>query len=272
MSRAYILLPALALLFSACGEQQAPALETAVENPSPADNSRTSLDWAGTYSGILPCADCAGIAQRLTIVENGTFTLNVKYLGTIEDTSNIEGTFVWEEDGNHIVLQSAGRPGVYQVGESHLWLRDPDGKPINGEMADRYVLTKEAPALPAATDMSKPALVGTYWKLVEVMGKPVVPAEVRIPAHMLLHAEDKRVAGNAGCNSFFATYELDEAKGRLRFSKAGSTMMACPDMSVEDAFHMALEQVDNYTIGEDGRLSLNNTKMAPLMRFAVGSE
>lgn len=267
MTRTNILIPAIALLFAACGEQQAPAPEPAVENPTPADNSRTSLDWAGTYSGTVPCADCEGIAQRLTIVENGTFTLNVKYLGTSEDTSNIEGTFVWEEDGNHIVLQSAGRPGVYQVGENHLWLRDPDGQPITGEMADRYVLTKEAPALPAATDMNKPALVGTYWKLVEVMGKPVVPAEGRIPAHMLLHAEDKRVAGNAGCNSFFATYELDKPKGSLRFSKAGSTMMACPDMSMEDAFHNALEQVDSYVIAEDGRLSLHRAKMAPLMRF-----
>jgi len=266
MTRASILLPALALLFAACGEQQAPAPEAAIENPTPADNSRNSLDWAGTYSGTLPCADCAGIAQQLTLVENGTFTLNVKYLGRSEDAYVIEGTFVWEEDGNHIVLQSAGRPSVYQVGENHLWLRDPDGKPITGEMADRYVLTKDAPALPAATETNKPALEGTYWKLVEVMGKSVPHPEGRMPAHMVLNPEEKRVAGNAGCNSFFSTYELDEAAGRIRFEQAGSTMMACPDMSVEDAFMKALQEVDNYSL-VDGKLALNKARMAPLLRF-----
>lgn len=270
MTCMHFLIPAIALLFAACGGQQAPTPEFAVENPDPVHNSRTSLDWAGTYSGTLPCADCEGIATRLTILENGTFTMNVQYLGRSDDGAVIEGTFVWEEDGNHIVLQGAGRPSVYQVGENRLWLRDPDGKPITGELAENYVLHRSEGQVMGARSAAAPAghpLEGTYWKLVEVMGKPVTPVEGRIPAHMLLHAEDKRVAGNSGCNTFFATYELEATDGRISFSKAGSTMMACPDMSIEQAFHKALEQVDSYLIAEDGRLSLHRGKMAPLMRF-----
>lgn len=272
MIRTLILLSALAILLTACGEQQASAPEPAVENPTPADNSRNSLDWAGTYSGTVPCADCQGITTQLTINDDGTYVLQTQYLGKSDELFLTEGNFTWQDDGNHIVLQGIeSGPSIYQVGENHLRQRDMNGKPITGDLADSYVLHKAMPkaAMPArmSTGSDGPPLVGTYWKLVEVMGSPVEPVEGRIPAHMLLHAEDKRVAGNAGCNSFFATYELDEAKGGLRFSKAGSTLMACPDMSTEQAFHKALEQVDSYVIAEDGRLSLHRAKMAPLMRF-----
>jgi heat shock protein HslJ len=43
-------------------------------------------------------------------------------------------------------------------------------------------------------------------------------------------------------------------------------MMACPDMSVEDAFMKAMQEVDNYSLA-DGKLSLNKARMAPLLRF-----
>lgn len=273
MNRTSILLPAIALLFAACGEQQAPAPEAAVENPTPADNSRTSLDWAGTYSGTVPCADCEGIATRLTINDDGTYEMQTQYLAKSDELFVAEGSFEWQEDGNHIVLIALeGAPMIYQVGENHLRQRDMEGKPITGDLADNYVLRKAMrPAVMAArtsTEPVKPALEGPRWNLVELMGKPVPPAtEPRGEAYIVFDAQEKRAFGNAGCNRFFAGYELDEAAGRLRFSKAGSTMMACPDMSVEDAFHKALVQVDNYSIGEDGRLSLNRAKMAPLMRF-----
>lgn len=269
MTRTHLLIPAIALLFAACGGQQAPAPEAASEKPTPADNSRTSLDWAGTYKGTLPCADCEGITTWLTINADGSYELHTQYQGKGDVTVFLrDGNFSWMDDGNHIVLEGIqDAPNIYQVGENHLRQRDMEGKPITGDMADRYVLHKVEQAATKADAMTAPALLGTYWKLVEIMGKPVTHDERRVPAHMVLQTEEKRVAGNAGCNSFFATYELDETKGSLRFSKAGSTMMACPDMSVEDAFHQALEQVDNYTIGQDGRLSLNKAKMAPLMRF-----
>lgn len=268
----HTLLPITALaILAACGGQQAP--EPSPENPTPADNSRTSLDWAGTYSGTVPCADCEGIATRLTINDDGSYVLQTQYLGKSDELFVNEGAFDWQEDGNHIVLQGIENgPSIYQVGENHLRQRDMDGKPITGDLADNYVLRKAmrpvAMAARMSTEPAKPALEGPRWNLVELMGKPVPPAnEPRGEAYIIFDAQEKRASGSAGCNRFFAGYELDEAAGRLRFSKAGSTMMACPDMSVEDAFHKALGEVDNYTIGEDGRLSLNKAKMAPLMRF-----
>ncbi|MFN3874705.1 MAG: copper resistance protein NlpE N-terminal domain-containing protein [Flavobacteriales bacterium] len=262
-------------LLGACGTPQAPAPDPLPANPAPADNSRTSLDWAGTYSGTMPCADCEGIATRLTLNDDGTYLLQTQYLGKGDELFVHEGRFDWKGDGNHIMLQGIeDGPSIYQVGENHLRQRDMEGKPITGDLADNYVLRKAMPMAAMAARMSaepmKPSLAGTHWRLVELMGKPVPPpAEPRQQAHIEFDAQEGRAFGNAGCNRFFAGYEIDEASGRLRFSKVGSTMMACPDMSIEDAFHKALVQVDGYSIGEDGRLSLNKAR-APLMRFAAG--
>ncbi len=32
---------------------------------STGDNSQNSLDWPGTYTGTLPCADCEGIKTEI---------------------------------------------------------------------------------------------------------------------------------------------------------------------------------------------------------------
>lgn len=240
----------------------------AASNPDPAHNSRNSLDWAGTYSGTVPCADCEGIATRLTLRADGTFTLQTQYLGKSEEIFSRQGTFTWDGDDNHILLQGIdGGPNKYLVGEGRLIQRDIHGAPITGDLAAHYVLHLTATD---PTSASVSSLEGTHWKLVELMGKPVPAADDdHREAHIVLDAEERLASGNAGCNRFFASYELDAAAGRLRFGMAGGTMMACPDMSIEQAFHQALPQVDNYAIGADGTLSLHRARMAPLMRFTA---
>ena len=64
-----ILFAAIVLLIGACQNNETKTTsnkDTAtavVQNPSVAtgDNSMTALDWAGTYKGTVPCADCEGI-------------------------------------------------------------------------------------------------------------------------------------------------------------------------------------------------------------------
>jgi uncharacterized lipoprotein NlpE involved in copper resistance len=43
--------------------------------PAEMHNSRISLDWAGTYEGVLPCADCPGTKTRLTLNQDGSYLL-----------------------------------------------------------------------------------------------------------------------------------------------------------------------------------------------------
>src|SRR5690606_28208858 len=101
----------LASALAACtGERRAPAADTSPpatgSNPAAdaAHNSRNSLDWAGTYRGVLPCADCEGIETLITLTEDGGFREHTRYLGKAEgqtDTSR-EGSFSWSDDGSTV--------------------------------------------------------------------------------------------------------------------------------------------------------------------------
>ncbi|WP_118195013.1 META domain-containing protein [Albibacterium indicum] len=104
-----------------------------------------------------------------------------------------------------------------------------------------------------------------YWKLTELNGQPV-SGDFNKEPHFILKKEDNRVTGNGSCNGFGGSYTLDEEKGRISFSNLFSTRMACPDMSVEQAFMDVLSKVDNYSLHGD-TLTLNKARMAPLAKF-----
>ena len=48
-----------------------PASESTEVNALPiGDTAETSLDWAGEYKGVFPCADCEGIKMELELKAN----------------------------------------------------------------------------------------------------------------------------------------------------------------------------------------------------------
>jgi len=246
MPAAFVLLAML--IVAGC---TAPTMNTTLPNPDPAHNARNSLDWAGAYRGVLPCADCPGIETVVVLKSDGAYRTQSRYLERGERIYSAQGHFTWNEAGDTITLDEQA-PGRYFVGENRLTHLALDGSRITGRLAEHYVLTKLA-------DVTE-----KYWKLVELNGRPV-PALQREP-HLILKAEDGRVNGFGGCNGFMGTYELDEATARIRFGQLASTKMACPDLALETAFHEALRSVDNYSFDGD-RLSLNRARMAPLARF-----
>ena len=73
----FIILCLLSLNLS-CNNQEKAQKENGVENKNPADNSRNSVDWNGTYRGIVPCADCEGIKTEVVPVSYTHLTLPTK--------------------------------------------------------------------------------------------------------------------------------------------------------------------------------------------------
>lgn len=109
------------------------------------DNSRTSLDWAGTYVGTIPCADCEGILQTLEIKEDGTYKETSQYQG-VENAQEFyeEGKFEWDASGSKLTLTSKeGEVSYLAVHEGSVLLLDKDGEEITGALAESYRLQKK---------------------------------------------------------------------------------------------------------------------------------
>jgi putative lipoprotein len=117
-------------------------------------------------------------------------------------------------------------------------------------------------ALQRVQHTSRAALENTYWKLVEVSGRPaqVLPGERE--AHILLLAG--RASGSSGCNKLMGGY-TQSAPGALRIGPLASTRMACaPEMMTqESALFGAFDRATAYRIdGETLTLLDGDTVLA----------
>ena len=111
-------------------------------------------------------------------------------------------------------------------------------------------------------------LTETYWKLTELMGKPVpiTPAEKK-EIHITLRKEGNRVEGFGGCNGFGSTF-VTRNNFNISFGTITSTMIACPELDLENELFNVLKTVDNYYIKGD-TLSFSKAKMATMARFVA---
>ena len=253
---------ACCILFLSCNNK------TVKGKSIPASDTHTSansLDWQGTYKGTLPCADCQGIQTELTLNNDNTYVLSTKYLGK-DSISNVEnGSFSWNKEGNAITLADAkNKPGQYFVGENRVTQLDMSGNKITGALTDNYILAKQ-PANLNTDKKSSAQLVETYWRLTELMGKPVPHVQGAREMHLILKQQDNRFQAFAGCNNIMGSFESNEGS-LIRFLNVASTKMACNEMTIENEFKEMLGKADNYSILGD-KLSLNKARMAPLARF-----
>lgn len=118
--------------------------KTEVEQIPDMHTSEISLDWQGVYKGILPCADCEGIATEITLRDNNTYRIKRLYLGKEETFFEETGDLKWTEDGSTVVLTNSndGNATLFKVGENHLRQLDVEGRAIKGELAEKYLLQK----------------------------------------------------------------------------------------------------------------------------------
>ncbi|AXY57361.1 copper resistance protein NlpE [Acinetobacter chinensis] len=122
----------------------------ATENPASssqlpvADSAETSLDWAGEYKGVFPCADCSGIETELELKSDKTYELTEEYQG--KGTGNefkVKGTFSFDQDNPSIItLDKAAENRKFFVGENFVEARDKEtGEALETKL--NYKLQKE---------------------------------------------------------------------------------------------------------------------------------
>lgn len=98
--------------------------------------------WTGTYQGMLPCNDCAGVRVALSLFRDATYELQTDILGTNRHFTR-RGSFTFNADETHILLDANGQNRSFEIlSPTRLRMLDKDGQRIRGVDADRYVLSK----------------------------------------------------------------------------------------------------------------------------------
>lgn len=236
---------------------QSPTAQTDTAAAPDKSNSANSLDWAGEYKGVVPCADCEGIETSLTLNMDQSYQLSTIYLGKDATAFQQQGQFEWDANGSVIrLLNQKDGPALYKVGENQLFQLDIQGQVISGDLAENYKLKKQ--------NKTEPTLTGVRWKLMEIMGQRVAATEPDMTPY-LQFGEDGRVSGFAGCNQFTGAYETEGL--RLTFKPMATTEKACLNASVEQQFLTTLQGVDNYSLNDSG-LAFYKARTAALLRFS----
>lgn len=228
-------------------------IKTELPDVTYSDNSRNSLDWEGTYEGILPCADCEGIKTTIRLYADGTFERTQEYLGKSRTPFTDKGKFEWNEGGSVISLIDNNDNQKYQVGENQLFHLDNAGNQIKGNLSEKYILTKTN----NGTVADNPGFEDKKWQLVSFMGKEVKENEAEY--YIIFNSKETRLNTKVGCNVMNAKYELTNELN-LKIGPIMSTKMACPENSIEDEYISNLVTADNITTNGE-LLHLNRARM-----------
>lgn len=222
--------------------------------PDPAHNSRNALDWAGTYEGVTPCADCPGIRMRLSLQDDGRFALSTQYLDRQVAPQTVVGPFTWNGAGDTVTLEGDGGGRQFRVGEGRLLLLDRDGG-VPSWSAPHRVLTRQPPA-DAGTSAPKPpadkadaslaqALRDNRWTLQAATGGDGRPLDaLLVPGHpFVMNFDGERIGVQGGCNQMSGSWQL-HPYNELRVGPLASTMKACegPLMAADKAMSALLAQ------------------------------
>ena len=97
------------------------------------------------------------------------------------------------------------------------------------------------------------------WSVVAIDGEPISSPEAKETTYIGFNTTTGELYGNASCNMLTGRFSTTSAPGTLDLGKVGSTMMMCPDMTVENALLGALNTVKGYKAEDGGKqIALTN--------------
>lgn len=172
---------------------------------------------------------------------------------------------------NHAALERAYLAARHAPGEPLLVTVDgrfaASAAELGAPVREQVVIERFDRIWPGATcgprSPARAALLGTYWRPVEIESRPVVIRPGTREPHFVMSAEGNRVRGFTGCNNLAGAFE-QRADG-FRFKALAATRMACqPDNDLETRFLSALNATaSQQVVGEvlelrdrDGKLRM----------------
>ena len=270
--RLFLLSLTLMLHYGCAAQNRSPTEFTAVSGLSSAPNNSSLGYLPATFFGITPCADCPGIEETLSLNKDGTFSLKRIYQERPVAPFIENGR--WSTAGTKLTLTNASGAQRYETIDNNT-LRKLDvfgGTNNDPAIIDLHRVTETQSVNQAQQSSqsnesdSTAQLINTYWKLVELDGKPIPPPALnRREARITLASEDNKLIGFAGCNRLFGTFFR---KGNeLNFLRIGRTRMACeqPYMALENQVIKILGATTHYRIEGEVLVLLMEAKV--LARF-----
>lgn len=112
-------------------------------------NTADTIVAMGKYEGVMPCADCDGIATTLSLNGDGTYDLTTTYQDTVNDVSKDELTYtnsgIYERNDAmvKVITPSSGEILLFKVLDDNKLLRvSEDGTEPMPELYENYILKK----------------------------------------------------------------------------------------------------------------------------------
>lgn len=108
-----------------------------------AHNARNSLDYQGTYTGVIPGYECKAVNISIVLTER-EYVLHITPLRENAETVVRKGEYTWDENGSIITLKGVeDSMAKYFVAENQLRQLNAEGKQYVGKDAAHYILRKQ---------------------------------------------------------------------------------------------------------------------------------
>lgn len=200
------------------------------------DSSKTSLDWQGVYSAIIPFEKSDSTRLTIHLLDDSNYILSKTAEMKGSKTFQEQGKFSWNEEGSRITLKpdNAKSTTSFLVGENVLMMLNEKGE----RKSEEYFLQK------IDTELKE-----KYWKVVELSGVQIIwKNENQREPHIIFRSFENKFNGNGGCNTFSGSYELLTGN-EIMLSPVMATKMYCEGtMTVEDQLFQILGKVNGYSV------------------------
>lgn len=103
------------------------------------EESRTDLNGS-TFTGVIPCADCEGIAYRLSLKKDQRFETSSVYIGKSNQAFTERGNWTVKGDSLLVLNPSEESPRQFKIKNNQLIMLDREGNEVSGSLAKMYVL------------------------------------------------------------------------------------------------------------------------------------
>ena len=150
-SKFFVLAIVGSLLFASCsdGTKGGKADESSAAMPGTpaaagvAEAADMLADVSGTYTGVLPCADCEGLKTTVILNSDKSYEIDEEYLG--KKVTNKTNGRPWIVKDEILTLDSMknSRPVKYKIEDNSIVQLDANGNKMTGPMADKYILKKQ---------------------------------------------------------------------------------------------------------------------------------